>query len=83
MRHERFTVVLADVAVRDEAGFTTQVTSELPAVVVLNDDRVARAPELIENRLAMEWDHPADVEMIGNDAFIGKKLNRFYNDTFG
>ena len=43
VRHERFAVVLADVAVRDEAGFAAQVARELPAVVVLDDDGVAGA----------------------------------------
>src|SRR6266852_5158276 len=43
MRHEWFAVVFADVAVRDETGFTAQVAGELPAVVVFDDDGVARA----------------------------------------
>src|SRR5579864_1314786 len=43
MRHEGFAVIFADVAVRDEAGFAAQIACELPAVVVFDDDGVARA----------------------------------------
>src|SRR5260370_5583793 len=43
MRHEWLPIVLADVPVRHEAGFTAQVAGKLAAVVVLHDDRVPRA----------------------------------------
>ena len=42
VRHERLAVVLANVAVGDEAGFAAQVAGELAAVVVLDDDGVLR-----------------------------------------
>jgi hypothetical protein len=38
MGHERFAVVLADVAVRVEAGLAPEITGELAAVIVLNHD---------------------------------------------
>ena len=42
VRHEGFAIVLADVAVGDEAGFAAQVAGELAAEVVLDDDGVLR-----------------------------------------
>jgi hypothetical protein len=38
MRHERFAVVLSDVAVGFESSFTSQLSGELSAVVVLDDE---------------------------------------------
>src|SRR5579871_6814864 len=38
MRHERFAVVLADIAVRHKAGLAPQVARELPAEIILDDD---------------------------------------------
>src|ERR1041384_2615071 len=38
MRHERFAVVLADVAVRRKAGLAAQVAGKLAAVVILHND---------------------------------------------
>ena len=43
VRHERFAVVLADVAVRVEAGLAAEIAGELAAVVVLDDDDVLAA----------------------------------------
>ena len=43
VRHKGLAVVLADVAVGDEAGFAAQVAGELAAEVVLDDDGVLRA----------------------------------------
>ena len=47
MRHERFAIVLPDVAVRIEAGFAAEVTRELATIVVLDKDHSA----LREDRL--------------------------------
>jgi hypothetical protein len=41
MGHERFSVVLANVAVGHKAGFAAQIACELAAVVVFDDDGVA------------------------------------------
>ena len=38
MRHERFAVVFADVAVGVEAGLAPEIAGELATVAVLNDD---------------------------------------------
>ena len=43
VRHEGLAIVLADVAVGDEAGFAAQIAGKLAAVVVLDDDGVLRA----------------------------------------
>src|SRR5438093_13498317 len=45
VRHERFAVVLADVTVRSETGFAPEITGELSAVIVLNQDHILAAPE--------------------------------------
>ena len=38
MRHERLAIVFSNVAVGDDAGFGSQITRELAAVVILDDD---------------------------------------------
>ena len=43
VRHEWFAVVLADVAVRVEAGLAPEIAGELAAVVVLDDDDILAA----------------------------------------
>ena len=40
VRHERFAIVLPDVAVRQIASFAAQVAGELAAVVVFHDEGV-------------------------------------------
>ena len=41
VRHERLAIVLANVAVGDEAGLGAQIARELAAVVVLDDDHAS------------------------------------------
>src|SRR5206468_6823215 len=45
VRHERLAVVLADVTVRIETSFAPQITGELAALIVLNQDHILTAPE--------------------------------------
>src|SRR6266581_4673854 len=45
VRHERLAVVLADVTVRRETGFAPEITGELAALIVLNDDDILTALE--------------------------------------
>ena len=41
VRHEWFAIVLADVALRVEAGLAPEITGELAAVIVLDNDDIA------------------------------------------
>ena len=53
MGHERLAVIFSDMAVGDEAGLGAQVTGELAAIVVLDDDGfLALRPNRIQ-RLTM------------------------------
>ena len=70
VRHERFAVVLANVSVGDEAGFAAQVAGELAAVVVLDDDGVACALQNVDDRVAVQRDEPADLQLIGRNALL-------------
>src|SRR5437870_11081719 len=45
VRHERLAVVLADVTVRIETGFAPEITGELAALIVLNQDDDLTSPE--------------------------------------
>jgi len=54
VRHERFAIVLANVAIRHIAGFAAQIACKLATVVVLDDDCVPRAFQNVENRFAMQ-----------------------------
>src|SRR5216117_2456885 len=69
VRHERFSIVLADVSARDVAGFATQITGELTAVVVLHDDRVPRVFQNVKNRLAVQRHEPANLELVRRNTF--------------
>src|SRR6266851_3053549 len=79
VRHEGFAVILADVPVRHEAGFTAQVARKLAAVVVLHDDGVARVPQNLQNRFAMQRHEPADLQLIGRDSFMIEDLAGFFD----
>ena len=57
--HEGFAIVFADVATRNKAGFAAQVTRELAAVIVLDDDGALGAAQDVNNGIAMQRDQPA------------------------
>src|SRR5258708_2606387 len=77
VRHKWFPVVLADVSIGHEAGFAPQVAGELAAVVVLDDDRVPRAFQNLENRRAVQRHQPADLELIGGNALLSQDFAAF------
>src|SRR5437867_4078847 len=84
MRHERFAVVFANVAVRTEAGLAAQVTSELATVIVLDHDDFPAVRKNAADFAGVERDHPLDLKLVGHDAFLaGEFLDRFANHTFG
>jgi hypothetical protein len=68
--HEGFAVVLADVAVGDEAGFAAEVARELAAVVVLDDDGAFGIVELIEDGFAVERNEPANLQLVGGNSLL-------------
>ena len=39
--------------------------------------------ELVENRVAVQRHHPADLQLVGGDALFGEKLDRLVDDAFG
>ena len=83
LREEGLAVVLADVAVGDEAGFAAQVAGELAAEVVLDDDGVAGVAEDVEDGVAVERDEPADGEMVDGDALLAEEVAGFVDDAVG
>src|SRR5207253_7684473 len=74
VRHERLSIVLADVSARDVAGFATQITGELAAVVVLYDDRVPCVFQNVKNRLAVERHEPANLELVSRNSLFAEEL---------
>src|SRR6266853_2065837 len=83
VRHERFAIVLANVAVRHVAGFAAQITRKLATEVVLDNDGVPRAFQNVENRFAMQRDEPADLQLIGRDSLFPEDLTGFLDHPFG
>src|SRR5271169_4664578 len=83
MGHERFAVVLANVPVGHKAGFTAQIARKLAAVVVLDDDGVARASQDFENGFAMQRHEPADLELICSDSLVVEEFSSLLDYPFG
>src|SRR5260370_37256696 len=81
--HEGFPIVLSDMPVRHEAGLAAQVAGELAAVGVLHNNRVPRALEDVDNRVAVERDEPADFELIGGNALLGEELAGLLDQSLG
>ena len=83
VRHEWFPIVLSYIPIRHKAGFAPQVTGELAAVVVLHNDRAARAFEDVENCVAVQRHEPANLELIGRNALLSKDLAGLLNHSLG
>src|SRR5215475_10345699 len=73
MRHERLAVVLADVTVRRETGFAPEITGELAALIVLNNDDILTAPENGADFRRVERHNPFNGELIGYDALFARE----------
>src|SRR5882762_6336868 len=41
------------------------------------------AAELVENRVAMQRHHPADLQVAGCDSYVGEQLDGFLDHAFG
>src|SRR5579859_7042412 len=83
VRHERLPIVFANVPVRHKAGLTAQIARKLPAVVVLDDDRVPRALEDLENRLAVQRHQPANLQLIRRNPLLVKNLASLFDHSLG
>src|SRR6266700_2384573 len=83
VRHEWLSIVLADVSARDVAGFATQITGELTAVVVLHDDRVPRVFQNVKNRLAVQRHEPANLELVRRNTLLAEDLAGLLDHSFG
>src|ERR1700722_9285918 len=81
--HKGFAIVFADVSIGHETGFAAQVAGELAAVVVFDNDGVARAFQQVDNGVAMQRNKPADLQLIGSDPLLGKKLAGFFDYALG
>src|SRR6185369_429426 len=82
VRPEWLAVVLADMAVGAEAGFRTQIASELAGEIVLNNDNPFAGRKYARDFVSVEGDDPFDVKMIGYDAFLrGEFLDGFLDDA--
>ena len=81
--HEGFAVVLADVAVGDEAGFAAQIAGELAAEVVLDDDGVLGVLEDVEDGVAMQRDEPADRRWLTVMPCVAQELAGLVDDAVG
>src|SRR5438046_1794655 len=83
MGHERFAVVLADVTLGVEPGLASEVTGELAAVGVLNNNDIL-LPKDPADLSGMEGNDPSYLKLIGHDAFFaGEFLDGFANHALG
>jgi len=82
VRHERFAVVLADVAVRDKTGLAAQVARKLAAEIIFDDDGVPRVFQNLKNGFTMQRHEPANLQLIGGDSFLIEDLAGFLDYTF-
>jgi len=80
VRHERLAVVLADVTVRIETGFAPEITGELSALIVLNQDHILTAPENSADLRRVQRHNPFDGELIGHDAFFARQFFHRFPD---
>lgn len=75
MGHEWLPIVLADVAIGYDAGLGTKVASELATIIILYMDALFALRYDGTDRLAVERDKPLDLQVVGDDSFVGKLLD--------
>src|SRR5438067_9212636 len=80
VRHERLAVVLADVTVRGETGFASEVTGELTTLIVLNHNHILTAPENFPDFRHVQRHNPFNRELIGHDPFFGCEFFHRFTD---
>src|SRR5512141_702796 len=83
MWHERLAVILANMTVGDDTGLRPQITRELAAVIVFDDDGFTTLYQSRNDRFAMQRHEPFDLQLIGRDAFLVRQLlYRFLDHPF-
>src|SRR5438477_5061578 len=83
MRHERFAIVLADVALREEPSLAPEVTGELAAVGVLNNNDIL-LPKDAADLSGVERNNPLYLKLVGHDSFFaGEFFYRFADHAVG
>src|SRR5215472_10489263 len=82
VRHERLAIVFANMPIRHETGFAAEIAGKLPAVIVLDDDGVPRVFQKFNNRLPVQRYEPANLQLIGGDAFVIEDLAGLFDDAF-
>src|SRR2546430_9693201 len=83
MGHERFAVVLANVALGVESGLAPEIAGKLAAVGVLNHNDVL-LPKDPADLGGVEGNDPFYLKVVGHDAFFaGKFLEGFANHALG
>src|SRR5207253_291852 len=80
VQHERLAVVLANVTVRGETGFAPEITRELAALVVLNNNDILTAPEYVADFCRMQRHNPFNGELISHDAFFAREFFHRFPD---
>src|SRR5436190_23701579 len=80
VRHERLSVVLADVTVRCETGFAPEITSELATLIILDQDHILTAPENGADLRRVQWHNPFNGKLIGHDAFLAREFFHRFPD---
>src|SRR5580692_2216058 len=81
VRHERLSIVLANVTPGHKTGFAAEVPSKLAGVIVLDDDGVPRILQNFENHITMEWHQPANLELIGGNPLVIENFAGFFDHS--
>src|SRR5437762_13329059 len=72
--HERLAVVLAYVTARIEPGFAPEITGELAALIVLNQNYILAAPEYGADLGRVPWHVSFIGELLGHDTFFARQF---------
>src|SRR5882672_1913274 len=80
VRPERLAIVLPDVPMSIESGLGAQVSRELPGIVIFDNDHALACGKDPGDLLAMERDDPFYIEMIDDDALVGRQFFNCFLD---
>ena len=80
VRHKRLAVVLTDVTMGFETGFAPEITGELAALIVLNQDHILTVPENGADLCRVQRHNPFNGELIGHDAFFARQFFHRFPD---
>src|SRR5262249_60917764 len=83
MRHEWFTVVLADISVRSNAGLAPKIPRKLSTLVILDYDDSFAPGKQTADLVRVQRENPFDRQLIGHDPFFAREsLDGLTNYTF-